>query len=89
MHRVVLECFGIPPAEGEEAAVDIEREFREHRPHHQNVRCSFGHGKLVLQADNDFDPDGLALMDEFSDCISAYIASPFDGDLRLVSSTAI
>ena len=89
MHRVVLECSDIPAAEGEEAATDIEREFREHRPHHQNVWCSFRAGKLVLEADNDFDPEGLALMDEFSDCISAYIATSFDGDIRLVSSTAI
>ncbi len=89
MHRVVLECSGVPAAEGEEAAADIEREFREHRRHHINVRCTFDDGKLVLQADNDFDPDELALMDEFSDCISAYIATLFDGDLRLVSSTPV
>ncbi|WP_294120701.1 hypothetical protein [Sphingomonas sp.] len=69
--------------------MDIEKEFRDHRPHHKNVRCSFEDGRLVLQADNDFDPDGLALMDEFSDCISAYITTLFDGDLRLVSSEAI
>lgn len=89
MHRVVLECSGVPEAEGKEAAVDIEREFREHRPHHQNVRCTFNDGKLLLQADNDWDSDGLALIDEFSDCISAYIATPFDGGLRLVSSTTV
>ena len=89
MHRVVLECSGVPAAEGNEAAIDIEQEFREHRPHHQNVQCTFEDGKLVLKADNDFDPEGLALMDEFSDCISAYISTLFDGDLRLVSSTAI
>lgn len=89
MHRVVLECSGVPAAEGDEAARDIEAEFREHRPHHNNVRCTFHDGKLVLQAENDWDPDGLALMDEFSDCISAYIATLFDGDLTLVSSTTI
>ena len=89
MHRVVLECSGVPAAEGEEAARDIEAEFRDHRTHHKNVRCSFRDGKLVLQAENDWDPDGLALMDEFSDCISAYITTLFDGDLTLVSSTTI
>ena len=89
MYRVVLECSGVPAAEGAEAATDIEREFREHRPHHQNVRCTFDSGKLVLQAENDFDADGMALMDEFSDCISAYVATAFDGDLKVVSSTAI
>ena len=89
MYRIVLECSGVPAAEGPEAATDIEREFRDHRPHQQNVECTFDDGKLVLRADNDFDADGRALMDEFSDCISAYIATAFDGDLKLVSSTAI
>lgn len=89
MHRVVLECSSVPAAEGQEAAIDIERNFRQRRPHHQNVRCTFEDGKLILQAENYFHADGLALMDEFSDCISAYIATPFDGDIRLVSSTAI
>ena len=89
MHRVVIKCSDVPAQEGAEAATDIERTFREHRPHHQNVRCSFEGGELVLQAENDFDPNGLALMDEFSDCISAYIVTPFDGDLRLVSSIPI
>ena len=89
MFRVVLECLDVPEAAGAEAATDIERDFREHRPHHRNVRCTFGEGKLRLEAENDFDADGLALMDEFSDCISAYIATPFDGYLRLVSSRVI
>ncbi|HKT84781.1 MAG TPA: hypothetical protein VJQ77_01700 [Novosphingobium sp.] len=89
MFRVVLECMGVPAAEGAEAAADIEREFREHRPHHQNVRCTFDDGKLVLEAENSFDADGLALLDEFSDCISAYVATPFDGDIKLVSSNLI
>ena len=89
MHRVILECSGVPATEGQEAARDIEMEFREHRPHHENVRCTFDNGKLVLQAENNWDADGLALMDEFSDCISSYIVTLFDGDLRLVSSTAI
>ena len=81
MYRVVLECSDVPPL--------IESEFREHRPHHQNVNCTFESGRLVLVAENNFDADGRALMDEFSDCISAYIATPFDGDLRLVSSKVI
>ena len=39
----------------------------------------------MLGADNDFDADGLALMDEFSDLLSAFLP-PFDGDIRFVSS---
>jgi hypothetical protein len=40
---------------------------------------------LILQADNDFDSNGLALLDEFSDAISACIKDSFDGDLRVLS----
>jgi hypothetical protein len=89
MNRIVVECLGVPVDEGDEAAADIEREFREHRPHHQNVRCTFENGRLVLRGENAFDPDGLALLDEFSDCISAYVATLFDGELRVVSSTKV
>lgn len=89
MNRIVVECVGVPLGAGDEAAADIEREFREHRPHHQNVRCTFGNGRLILSAENIFDPDGLALLDEFSDCISAYVATLFDGELRVVSSTTV
>lgn len=88
-YRIALECDGVPPNEGEEAAIDIARDFAEHRPHHENVVCAFLNGKLVLAAENDWDPEGLALMDEFSDCISANVVEPFDGDIRLVSSTII
>ena len=88
-YRVTLECDGVPSNEGEEAAIDITKEFAEHRTHHENVVCAFRHGKLVLIAENDWDPEGLALMDEFSDCISAYVVEPFDGDIRLISSAVI
>jgi hypothetical protein len=88
MYRVILECLDVPANEGLEDATDIERDFREYRPHHYNVKCTFVGGKLVLQAENDFDPDGLGLMDEFSDVISCNV-SPFDGDVRIVSSTVI
>jgi hypothetical protein len=42
-----------------------------------------------LQADNDFDANGLSLMDEFSDAISANIAEGFDGDIEIVSITTL
>ena len=40
---------------------------------------------MVLQAENDADSNGLALSDEFSDCISAYIAELFDGEIKVES----
>jgi hypothetical protein len=89
MFRVTLACENVPTSAGEEAASDIQKEFAEHRPHHKNVVCVFMDGELVLTAENDFDADGRALMDEFSDCIPAYIAEPSDGSIRLVEAAPI
>ena len=44
---------------------------------------------LFITVENDYDPEGQALMDEFSDCISMYVTEPFDGAIRLVSSLVI
>ena len=41
------------------------------------MTCTFFDGALILVAFNDFDGDGLALSDEFSDCLAAYL--PLDG----------
>jgi hypothetical protein len=76
----------VPESAGAEAAIDITREFADHRPWHGNVICSWDGRRLMLQADNDFDSNGLALLDEFSDCIAAYIAS-FDGGITVESVT--
>lgn len=83
--RIVLACEGIPDSEGRKAAADIADEFAKHRQWHKNVKCTWNGKELVLEAENDFDENGLALQDEFSDCISAYVATPFDGRLKVVS----
>lgn len=88
MYRVILACEGVPASAGPTAANDIQQEFSEHRPHHKNVVCTFANGELVLTAENDFDSNGLALMDEFSDCISAYISELFDGKIRVVETAS-
>ncbi len=73
MFKITMRAGGIDPGVGLEAADDIENEFREHRRWHERVTCTFSDGMLTLVAFNDFDPEGLALSDEFSDCLSAYI----------------
>ena len=88
MYRVVLKCSGISSDEGHIAAQDIAQNFAEHRPHHVNVTCSYADGRLTLIAENDFDPKGLALMDEFSDCLSAYL-SEGHGEASVKSATTI
>jgi len=89
MVRVVLACGGVAEAEGRQAAEDIAREFnQERRPRYENASCSFEAGTLWLSCDNDgWDAEGLNLMDEFSDCISAYLKTTPDGPFRLVSAT--
>ena len=91
MYRIVLAADGILDSEGAEAALDIAREFNEVRTRrYVNATCTFSDGVLVLTCDNDgWDADGLNLMDEFSDCIAAFIATATDGGLRLVSATRL
>jgi len=84
MYRIVLACKGLPADVGAVAARDITEEFN-NRPWHQNVRCEWDGSRLMLQAENDFDSNGLALLDEFSDAISASIADGFDGGIDVVS----
>ena len=88
MYRIVLICEGVPKNAGEAAARDITNEFM-HRPWHVNTACTWDGSQLVLQGDSDFDSDGLALRDEFSDAISACIEEAFDGELKVLSVTEI
>ena len=85
MYRIILACNGVPPSAGSEAAVDITAEFSDHRPWQKNVVCTWDGARLLLQADAEHDSKGLGLMDEFSDCISAYIRDGFDGNITVES----
>ena len=87
MYRIVLSCSGVPSHLGNAAADDIAQEFAE-RPWHQNVKCSWDGTRLLLQADNDYDSNGIALTDEFSDVIAACIVEGFDGNITVESVTA-
>ena len=84
MYRIVLKCKGVPADAGPGAARDITEEFA-HRSWHHQVICKWDGSQLVLQAQSDFDSNGLALRDEFSDAIAACIAIPFDGAIEVVS----
>lgn len=88
MFKLTLSCSGVPKQVGWQAARDITEEFK-HRPWHQDVICSWDGELLVLEAANDFDSDGLALHDEFSDVISACIHEGFDGDITILSVTSL
>jgi hypothetical protein len=88
MYRIVLACTGVPVALGAAGARDIAEEFT-HRSQHKNVTCRWDGSRLILQADNDFDSSGLALVDEFSGVISACISVGFNGDIEIVSATPL
>ena len=88
MYRIVLACSGIPSQEGPSGAEAIQEEFA-HRPWHKNVKCEWNGSQLLLQADNDYDSNGQALMDEFSDAISAWISDAGNGGIEVVSVTAL
>lgn len=88
MYRIILACKGVPPSAGAPGARAIAEEFT-HRPWHENVSCVWDGTQLMLLADNDFDADGLALVDEFSDAITACIKEGFDGDIEIVSVTSL
>ncbi len=87
MYTVVISCTGLPKHAGAEAAADITKEFAQHRPWHKDVSCTWDGSRLILTAQNDYDSDGLALMDEFSDCICAYVAEATYSDMRVDSVT--
>lgn len=88
MYRVVLACSGVPKHVGAAAAVDITEEFT-HRPWQEKARCTWDGLVLRLQADNDFDENGAALIDEFSDAIATCIADGFDGSITVESVTVL
>jgi hypothetical protein len=84
MYRITLACEGVPPELGPVAAIDITEEFT-HRQWHQNVRCEWDRTRLVLYAENDWDGDAKALIDEFSDALSACVREGFGGGIRIVA----
>lgn len=88
MYRIVLLCTGIPAQEGQPAATSIAEDFA-NRPWHKNVNCEWDGSRLILQADNDFDSSGLALLDEFSDVISACIKDVGNGSIEVQSVTVL
>lgn len=88
MYRIVLACSGIPSNEGLAGAEGIQEEFK-HRSWHKNVKCEWNGAQLILQADNNYDSNGQALVDEFSDAISGCIPNAGDGDIEVVSVTTL
>ena len=88
MYRVTLTCKGVPTQLGQSGASAITEEFT-HRPWHQSVLCEWDGQQLILNAESDWDGDGKALLDEFSDAISACIAGAFAYSLEVKSVVVV
>lgn len=86
--RVLARVFQQTANTGPVSARAISEELAR-RPWHENVKCFFVGSSLILQADNDFDSNGLALVDEFSDSISACVKDGFSGDIETLSITSL
>jgi hypothetical protein len=89
MFKITMRAGGIDPAVGLSAAEAIQNEFREHRPWHSSVACTFTAGTLTLVAFNDFDRDASALSDEFSDCLSAFVPPKSVNDMGVFEVVSI
>ena len=72
MFKFLVSCSGISSAVAKAAVPSILEEFA-HRPWHRDVTCSFDGQQLVLAATNDYDANGSALLDEFSDAVFACV----------------
>lgn len=86
MYRVILRVERVPDDIGPQMATDITDGFKE-RTWHEKVVCSYEDGGLTLTSENDFDDNGLATLDEFSDEFSANLLRSYedDGNLRVLS----
>ncbi|CZF79697.1 hypothetical protein GMA8713_01090 [Grimontia marina] len=75
MYRVTLVCRGLRKEDGPEASSDIMKEFESHRKWHANPACAWDGENLKFVSETDFDNDGQATLDEFGDCIAAYVTN--------------
>ena len=69
--------------------MDIAREFTDHRRWHDRVTCEWDGTRLILVSVNDFDDDGRATLDEFGDCVAAYVSDLGDTEIVIASVSEI
>lgn len=88
MFRVSVICEGIKPASWPDALSDVAEEFAS-RDWHTIVDCRWEGSALILVAENDYDHDGEALADEFSDIVAACAPGTPGYRVRVLSAVAI
>ena len=72
MFEIIVSCRGVSEQAALACLGDLLQEFAE-RPWQTAVRCRWDNGQILLQARNDYDSTGQALLDEFSDAICACV----------------
>ena len=82
MFSIKLICRGIPKELGPKTATHITEEFW-YCSCYADAICLWRGDTLQLEATSDFDSDGRALAEEFSEAICACVAEPFDGAISV------
>ena len=72
MYEIAVACKGVSEGAARAALDDIVEEFSQ-RPWHTVVDCRWDEDRILLVARNDYDENGKALLDEFSDAICACV----------------
>ena len=80
MFEIVVSCSGLSETTRHGAVADVAEEFVE-RPWQTDVHCWWADGLLMLRARNDYDANGQALADEFSDAVCA--CTPIEGEIGI------
>jgi hypothetical protein len=88
MYRVTVSCEGNAPIDWPDAPADVAAEFAS-RQWHQFVDCRWEGSTLFLVADNDYDDDGEALADEYSDTVAAYAPGTPGYRIRITSVSTL
>jgi hypothetical protein len=83
-YHATLTCDGLTEAEGASALMCVSDEFK-NRPWQQNVVCRWENDVLYLEADNDCDKEGKALLDEFRDVVISCVRTSGEIKFNIVS----
>jgi len=84
MYRITVACLGISPDDWPDAISDVNSEFAD-RLHHRIMSVNWLGADLVVVAENDYDSDGEAFADEYSDTVAAYAPGTPGYSIRIVS----
>ena len=90
MFEIVLSCKGVSEQAAQAGIKDVLAEFAE-RTWHSVVSCHWEAGRILLSARNEYDSNGQALLDEFSDVICACMPieeSPISFTIESVTTVA-